>query len=253
MTRIWTGVRSNVVSAPSDALYSHGTLHFTPAGFLASEGSAPVTFNWEYTDPLSGATSTVPQTVLFDFGDAIGMEEVHQDSTNDYSNYSKDEGSTDYLSFTSMALTADTDNTGTDATTQYAAGFLTKGIAQDGFGAGYLEAITFDENGKLYGSYTNGQVRAIYQLALATFANEGALEQMGGNLYRETFVSGQAVMGPPNTGMTGAIQSYALEQSNVDMADQFVDMITVQRGYQGNSRIISTTNSMLDDLMNIIR
>lgn len=53
--------------------------------------------------------------------------------------------------------------------------------------------------------------------------------------------------------MTGAIQSYSLEQSNVDMADPFVDRVTVQRGYQGNSRIISTTNAMLDDLMNIIR
>lgn len=139
------------------------------------------------------------------------------------------------------------------ATTQYAASSTTVFQNQDGYASGYLQSVSIDADGVLTGSYTNGQNQAMYQICLAQFRNQWGLEKMGRNLYMETRQSGQAAINPPGAGGTGTIAPNSLEQSNVDLAEEFVDMIIQQRGFQANSKIITTTDSMLADLIQMKR
>lgn len=237
----------HVEEVQTNASYTAGELIFTSAGLLSEEGSTPITFNW--------GGGSAGQQILFNFGDAIGTDATGRDSdsTNDYSGYDRASDSTTYLEFTDNAVEADVDFTGSDGTVQYAAGFSTLNISQDGFPAGFLEQISVDEYGKIYGSFTNGLVKPLYQISLATFSNEDGLSQIGGNLYAETYVSGQRIQGTAQSGRFGSVISHSLEQSNVDMSEEFVSMITVQRGFQANSRIVSVVDSMLEELINLKR
>jgi len=139
------------------------------------------------------------------------------------------------------------------STTQYAATSTTIFQTQDGYASGYLQSVTIDPDGVLTGTYSNGQNRAVFQVGLALFRNQWGLEKLGENLYAETRVSGQATINPPGTGGTGTIAPNALEQSNVDLAEEFVDMIIQQRGFQANSKIITTTDAMLSELIQMKR
>ena len=137
--------------------------------------------------------------------------------------------------------------------TQYASSPTTVGQAQDGYGPGFLQNLTVDTDGVIEGRYSNGQVTPLYRVALANFNNPWEFTKMGGNLYAENQRTGPPATGQPGTNGLGSIASNALEQSNVDLADQFVRMITIQRGFQANSRIITTTDSMLQELINLKR
>jgi flagellar hook protein FlgE len=124
---------------------------------------------------------------------------------------------------------------------------------QDGYASGDLDTIMVNDEGIIIGTYTNGEVREIAQVALATFNNEQGLMKVGGSLFAETPNSGDGVIDRPGTGGRGNIMSGKLENSNVDLAQEFVTMITVQRGYQANSRVITTSDEMLQELMNLKR
>jgi flagellar hook protein FlgE len=93
----------------------------------------------------------------------------------------------------------------------------------------------------------------IYQIALADFASYSGLTKIANNLYEESGASGQPVIGVPETGTLGSISAGALEMSNVDLATEFVKMITTQRAFQANSKIITTSDELLSDLINIRR
>ena len=107
--------------------------------------------------------------------------------------------------------------------------------------------------GLITGVYSNGQVTPLYQIALAKFQNLQGLNKEGGNLYRETRQSGSATTSEPGTNGLGNIAPNSLEQSNVDIANEFVKMITTQRGFQANSKIITVTDQMLSELINLKR
>ena len=98
-----------------------------------------------------------------------------------------------------------------------------------------------------------GQIIDLYQITLASFNNAQGLTRMGGNLYSETLESGVAYTNAPGEGGLGNINSNSLEQSNVDLATEFVKMIVAQRGYQASSKVITTTDEMLQELMQIKR
>ena len=100
-------------------------------------------------------------------------------------------------------------------------------------------------------TYTNGTVKNIARLALADFANLNGLERKGSTLYQATTASGEPLLNKPGVGGAGTVSASMLEESNVDLAAEFVRMIVVQRGYQANSKVISTTDEMLAQLMNI--
>ncbi|MGV1099429.1 flagellar hook-basal body complex protein [Thiovibrio sp. JS02] len=144
-------------------------------------------------------------------------------------------------------------NTEALSTTQYANSSTTIFQDQDGFAAGFLQSVSVDPAGVITGNYSNGQVLEKAQVALASFNNLAGLRKEGGNVFRETTESGAPVTGAPGTNGLGSISPNSLEQSNVDLGTEFVKLITTQRGFQANSKIITTTDEMLADLINIKR
>ncbi len=139
------------------------------------------------------------------------------------------------------------------ATTSYSTSSTTIFQAQDGYAPGFLQNVSVDRDGVLTGRYSNGQVLELYLVTLADFNNEWGLRRDGGNLFTETRESGPALTNRPNTAGLGSIVSNSLEQSNVDMATEFVNMITTQRGFQASSKVITTTDSMLNELIQLKR
>ena len=125
--------------------------------------------------------------------------------------------------------------------------------SQDGYTAGILQSLGVDEKGVLSGVYSNGTIKPLYQIALADFPSYTGLVKAGGNLYMESLASGQPMMGVAGTGSLGGIIPNALEMSNVDLAGEFVKMITTQRAFQANSRVISASDEILTELINLKR
>jgi flagellar hook protein FlgE len=124
---------------------------------------------------------------------------------------------------------------------------------QDGYSLGVLEQKYFNEEGELIGFYTNGQVRTIAQIATALFQNERGLLKVGNTMFKETANSGSAAIGTPLSGSRGQIAANSLEQSNVDLSTEFVSMIVTERGFQANSRVVTTSDEMIQELLNLKR
>ena len=119
---------------------------------------------------------------------------------------------------------------------------------------GEMTGLSIDKTGKIYGSYDNGTTRLLGQIAVTTFANATGLEAVGNSMFAETQNSGSFDgIGKDITETGGDLTTSALEMSNVDLSAQFTDMITTQRGFQANSRIITTSDSMLEELINLKR
>ncbi len=126
--------------------------------------------------------------------------------------------------------------------------------SQDGLAAGTLTGLSVvSDTGRVVGLYSNGMTRDIGQVAMASFANPNGLLSAGQNLYRPWLNSGDPQIGTPGSGARGAITSGYLEGSNVDLAQEFTNMITAQRGFQANSRVITTSDEMLQELISMKR
>ena len=123
----------------------------------------------------------------------------------------------------------------------------------DGYAAGTLNGKTISSTGEIIGSFTNGRTQAIGQVALAVFNNPDGLLSAGGNLYTKTTNSGEPQVGSAGTGGRGKFTPGSLEMSNVDLAQQFTNMIVAQRAFQANSKIITTDDNMLEELVNLKR
>ena len=137
--------------------------------------------------------------------------------------------------------------------TQFGSATTMKILDQDGYAAGQLTTKVVDTNGIITGRYSNNQTRVLGQVAIATFNNPGGLTKAGDSLYTQSASSGEAQIGATNTGGRGSLNPGSLEMSNVDLAEQFSDMIITQRGFQANSKIITTTDEMLQELANLKR
>ncbi len=124
---------------------------------------------------------------------------------------------------------------------------------QDGHDAGSLAAFNIDRVGRVVGAYTNGMRVEFGQLALATFANPEGLRKEGGNLYLDTDNSGDPQIGAPGQGGRGLVQSSALELSNTDLAYEFTELITTSRGFQANTRVVTTSDEVLTEVVNMKR
>ncbi len=193
---------------------SYGTLNFGTNGTLTDDITTTSGFDF------AGATQN--QIIGFDFGTG-----------------------------TSEATGAS--GTGLDGTTQFAGVSTVISQSQDGYGAGSLRSVSVGSDGIIVGSFSNGQTQNIAQVALATFASDQGLSAVGRNLFAETSVSGQPIIGQANTSGFGSITSNSLELSNVDLATEFVNMIKYQQGFMANSRVISTTDRLLTELVNLGR
>jgi flagellar hook protein FlgE len=126
--------------------------------------------------------------------------------------------------------------------------------SQDGLAAGsFTGFFVTPETGQIYGLYSNGMQQMIGQLALANFVNPSGLTRLGQNLYQVGTNSGEPSIGTTNTGGRGSVASGYLEASNVDLAQEFTNMILAQRGFQASSRVITTSDEILQELVNIKR
>jgi flagellar hook protein FlgE len=190
-----------------------GTLTFDANGKLTTQVDNPPSFN-----PI-GATN--PQPLTFNFGDPTAT------------------GGTGVAGFTQFGGT-----NGVSATTF---------TGQDGNGFGALSSVNINNKGEVLGSFTNGSTRVLGQVAVADFKAADKLQRVSGNLAIETTDSGQPTIGEPASGGRGSIASGALEQSNVDLAGEFVNMISAQRAFQANSKTITTADSLLGELMQLKR
>lgn len=137
-------------------------------------------------------------------------------------------------------------------TTQYASPSVVVSQEQDGFGTGTLVKLNIDETGNVIGNFSNGTPRKLMQLALAKFTNPGSLTKAGNNMFSQSGNSGPPTIGTVGSGV-GNIFTNALELSNVDLAQEFVKMITTQRGFSANSKTITTTDEMLAEIINLKR
>jgi flagellar hook protein FlgE len=136
--------------------------------------------------------------------------------------------------------------------TGYAATSVIKALEVDGYTSGVLKSLSVEKDGIISGIFTNGQTSDLGQVVLANFPNVGALRKIG-SYFAETNFSGAAIINSPGTGGLGEIMSNSLEQSNTDVSMEFVNMINAQRAYQASARIITTSDEMLTELMNIKR
>ncbi len=136
-------------------------------------------------------------------------------------------------------------------TTQFGTPFAVSNLTQDGYTAGELTGVNIGEDGVISARYSNGQTQATGRLALADFRNSQGLAQLGGNAWAETFESGQPISGSPSTGKFGALRSGALEDSNVELTQELVNMMTAQRAYQANAQTIKTQDQIMSTLVNL--
>jgi len=145
-------------------------------------------------------------------------------------------------------------NSNFDGLTGFASGNHTATIiAQDGYGMGILESISIDTSGNISGIFSNGVTRILAQIYLADFNNQAGLVKVGESMYQTSANSGEAIEGIAGETISAEITSGALESSTVDIAQEFTNMIITQRGYQANARIITTSDEMLDQLVNLKR
>jgi flagellar hook protein FlgE len=140
-----------------------------------------------------------------------------------------------------------------NALTGYAGPTTVEASGQNGRTAGTLQSFVINADGTLLGSFSNGLKQALGRVSLATFANPSGLEKAGGSLYRTTVNSGDPQVGAAGTGGRGQLTGGALEMSNVDLSAEFTNLIIAQRGFQANSRVITTSDEMLQELVNLKR
>jgi len=140
-----------------------------------------------------------------------------------------------------------------NSVTQFAEKSSTKAFSQNGYPMGYLENFKIDQSGQITGVYSNGTNRMLGQVAMASFTNPGGLEKAGESTYVISNNSGDPNISQSGVAGKGKMIAGALEMSNVDLAEQFTDMIITQRGFQANSKTITTSDQMLQELLTLKR
>lgn len=134
---------------------------------------------------------------------------------------------------------------------QYGSDFAVNSLDQDGYAPGRLASVNIGDSGVVFARYTNGQALTLGRVALANFANPQGLVPIGNTAWAESFDSGAPVIGDPQTGSRGSIQSGALEDSNVDISSELVNLILAQRNYQANAKTIETDNAVTQTIINL--
>lgn len=156
------------------------------------------------------------------------------------------------ITFTFGDATAD-GGTGRDGVTSYEGTSNITFLEQDGYAEGALLGVAVDDSGKVHGSFTNGLQRFLGTVAVANFVNQEGLGRVGGSLFISNGNSGLPAIGPPGVGGRGNIVAGSLEQSNVNLSQEFVNLLTYQRGFEANTRSIKASDQMLQELVNLTR
>lgn len=241
-----------------DIFDSHGTKHSMTTYFKRIEGDEGPTFEWHATvdpnevtdgDPESPAHEIASGVVAFNNMGLLLSEETFESSVN----FTKGANPEQVIEFDFGKNIGIEEGTGVGASTATAAKSGTVFHSQNGYESGNIKTLRIELDGKIKGYYTNGIQKTLGALALATFENVDGLQKAGFNQFYSTLDSGAPRIGLPQTGIRGAIYASTLEESNVDLAKQFVNMIMTQRGFQANSRSITTTDSMIEEVVNMKR
>jgi len=218
--------------------------NWTPAAF-SSDGYPLFTGNFTGTSNASTATSANASPIKLDLG--IKSSITGGGWSGGVANASLVGTSFSNLPSLSGAEADDT------TTTSWSSSFAINSEAQDGYAAGYLQSISIDTDGVVTGTYSNNQSKNLFVVALANFTNLQGLKREGSNLYSKTLDSGEPLVGTAGNAGLGTIASGKLEQSNVDTATEMVNMISYQRGFQANSKVISTVDTMLQEVIQLKR
>ncbi|MDR0652982.1 MAG: flagellar hook-basal body complex protein, partial [Synergistaceae bacterium] len=209
----------------------------------------PPQYNWTVVEKVIGSSadeSKATGKVVADFNTA-GAQGSVSGSTYSSNMITLDFLGSDYAK--TLGLTSDP----IDGVTSYGSASTTKLKAQDGYEMGVLNDWTVGADGVIQGSYSNGKILPIAQVALAMFANPQGLSQVGETCFAETINSGIAQIGAPQTNGAGSIQGNTVEMSNVDLSEEFVNLIRAQRGFQASTRVVSTSDEVLQELINLKR
>lgn len=235
----------NTVAAVSDVVTAnYDSSNIDTSLGIVRVGSGTLTFG---TDGTLDRESTV---IRYDTGTAVGTSgtapgELQVDFTG---------ATQDQLIGMNYGSSVTTDGgSGLDGTTQFGSTSALVQQTQDGFAAGSLQAFSVDANGVINGRFSNGQLRALAQVVLARFPDPIGLTRTGKNTFAQSGNSGQPVTGTPDSAGLGRVLSNSLELSNVDLGESFIDMIAAQRGFQANSRVITTSDEILQELVNLKR
>lgn len=237
---------------------SHGRAHQTSVFFRKLSADDEGT-NWEWHAMVDNKEVTNPgdgENKEFANGqvkfDKFGL--LAQTITNESSvNFNNGAFSDQKINFDFGKNVREDGGKGINASTSIAGDSVTVFHQQDGYEAGQLKTLHIGLDGHVIGTFTNGIQRTLAGIALATFANQNGLQKAGQNQFTASIGSGPPNIGLPQTGTRGALYSSTLEESNVDLATEFVDMIRTQRLFQANSRTITTTDTMIEEIINLKR
>src|SRR5690606_5133740 len=135
--------------------------------------------------------------------------------------------------------------------TQFGSDFAVENIDQNGYSTGRLAGLDVGVDGTIFARFTNGEAQVLGQVALANFNNLDALKPVGNTMWAQTFETGEAIIGAPGSASLGAINSGAIEESNVDLSEQLVNLIIAQRNFQANAKTIETANATTQTIINL--
>jgi flagellar hook protein FlgE len=210
------------------------------------ENTGPGAWEW-YVSPSTGAatpSAAAPGTITFDANGVLTLP-----AANPAIAVTGLDGNDLAITWTLLDAAGVSDG----SVTGYAGTSVKTSQTQNGYPSGMLQGISVDEDGIFTALYSNGTMSPFAQIAVADFASYAGLAKQGSNLFTSTLASGQPVVTVPNTAGVGAIAPSSLEMSNVDLAQEFVSLITTQRAFQANSKVITTSDEVLAELINIKR
>jgi flagellar hook protein FlgE len=245
----------------TNVIDSQGNTHKVALAFL-KDSSAPNQWHAEvYAIPATDVTNgTIPGQL------EQGLVTFNQDGSIDLANTTLfgsagaaptitlgASGGTAPAWATALGIQGQTLNFDLSNVTQYATASTVNKVSSDGAGVGNIIGIQVGTDGVVSALFDNSQVRKIAQVAIATFPNANGLQSISGNAYRSTLTAGQLTLKAPGNGGAGQISASSLEASTVDLSSEFTGLITTQKAYSASSKIITTADQMLDELINIIR
>ncbi|MEP6601199.1 MAG: flagellar hook protein FlgE [Nitrospirota bacterium] len=204
-------------ASSTDALVASGTITFTTNGALDRESA--ILYHNAGGNGIDFIGATAGQAIATDFGTSVTGE----------------------------------GGTGLDMTTQFGSLSALVNQSQDGYASGSLQGLSVSTDGTVTGRFSNGQLRTLAQVALARFNNSQGLSKVGKNLVAEAGASGSPIIGRPDSSGLGRTLSNSLELSNVDLGEEFINLIGAERGFQANARVVSTADNILGELVNLKR
>ncbi|MCX5815043.1 MAG: flagellar hook-basal body complex protein [Proteobacteria bacterium] len=236
---------------------SNGQSHVVTAYFRKSNIDASSNSIWEWMAVVGAGDAAAGENTLALSGDLTfddaGVLQGEGSNHQVFFNFTTPAQQNQPINLSFGTLSAISGGTTKDPLTQYPIDSATNYQAQDGFPPGTLTSVSVDAEGIISGHYSNGQIIDQYQITLANFGDPVGLTKEGNNLFSANNKTGDAYKYAPGVSGTGKINPNSLEQSNVDLATEFVKMIVAQRGFQANSRVITTSDEILQELMNLKR